>query len=88
MNRLYWLNDQGDWELVVETDKDLPVHNYVRDHSGAMAYGEFAYAKYPAAPPAMHWTQYVRYSGGIRRAAVRENDIPQPIHLLEILICN
>lgn len=85
MNRLYWLNTRGNWGLYAEHEADYMIFEQAQTVGASASHGTFCYAKYPAAPPGMRWTEYWRHAGGISRRAVDESILPKPIRLLEML---
>lgn len=86
MNKLYWLNDNHDWELVLEAVNEKDVMLQAQHLGLSRVLGIVGYANYPKAPPAMQWTQYIRYTGGISRKPVSYAEVPKPIKLLEMFI--
>lgn len=85
VNRLYWLNANGDWELMLEHEDDNAIILKAECLMQGTAYGVCGYAKYPKAPDYMRWTAYNRYAGGCSRRPNRTEDVPKPIRLLEML---
>lgn len=84
MNRLFWLNDNHHWELVLESDNDKDVMLQAQHLGLSNVLGIVGYACYPKAPLGMQWTRYTRYTGGCKRSPVSHADIPKPIKLLEM----
>lgn len=85
MNRLYWLNANGDWELVLESASDKYIMTYAEQLAMGMGQGIVGYAKYPEANVFMRWTMYRRHEGGISRAPRSTESVPKAIQLLEML---
>lgn len=85
VNRLYWLNANGDWELTLESDNAIVIMAKANHLAETTAQGVVGYAKYPTAHDYQRWTMYRRHEGGISRASRKQDDIPKTIQLLEFL---
>lgn len=86
VNRLYWINDNGDWELVLESPNDKAIMFAAECRISEAAHGVIGYAKYHKASDWMRWTMYRRHEGGLSRAPRHTDAIPKAIQLLEFLL--
>jgi hypothetical protein len=85
ISRLYWLTADGQWELNLEDTDDNQIKFRAECLMSEAPMGIVGYAKYPAAPDYMRWTEYTRYARGVKRRSVVEDQVPKPIRLLEML---
>lgn len=85
MNKLYWLSDEGYWELVLESTNANDIMVQANHLAMSKTPGVVGYAKYPTAHDYQRWTMYRRHEGGISRASRKQDDIPKTIQLLEFL---
>lgn len=90
MNRLYWLNANGDWELVAQTSTGTELEKLALLRLGGECLkGQVGFAMYEHPWRGPNWVMYTHKERGINRMdPVPEVNVPKPIQLLEMLTCD